>query len=82
MPRSIALHALTSVRTSRQRAMPRGSRLVHETLTLTIGCVAAAGIALGLCMIASVETREAIMTAFLGFDQPIASIPSHPPMSL
>jgi len=82
MQKSISMHALTSVRTSRRRAVPLRSRVAQEALTLLIGCVAAACIALGLCLIAPAETRDAIVTAFLGFDQPIGSIPSHPPLPL
>jgi hypothetical protein len=55
---------------------------MHELLTLAIGCAAAIGIALALYLVAPPDLRVGIMTAFLGFDQPIRSIASHPPMPL
>ncbi len=73
MTRSIALDVLTSVQTSRRRTALPVNRVVHETLTLTIGCLAAAGFALALYVVAPVDVRTAIVSAFLGFDQPSAS---------
>jgi len=73
MPRSIALDVLTSVQTSRRRTALQGNRLLHETLTLAIGCLAAAGIALSLYIVAPVEVRTVIVSAFLGLDQPFVS---------
>ena len=62
-----------------ERITPRAGRLVHEGLT---GCAAAAGIALALYLVAPAELRDGVITAFLGFDQPISSAPAHPPMRL
>jgi hypothetical protein len=73
MPKSIALDTLTSVPTSRRRAVVRGNRVVHETLTLALGCVAAGGIALALYLVAPVDVRTVIVSAFLGLDQPFTS---------
>jgi hypothetical protein len=73
MPRSIALDTLTSVPTSRRRAAARGNRVVHETMTLAIGCLAAAGIAFAFYTVAPADMRTVIVAAFLGLDQPFVS---------
>jgi len=62
------------------RVTSRASRLAHEALTLALGCVAAAGIALALYLVAPAELREGVIRAFLGFDQPISTVPAHPPL--
>jgi hypothetical protein len=53
-------------------------------MTLAMGCVAAVGITLGLYLVAPAELRDGIVTAFLGFDQPIkqpfGAPHSHPPL--
>jgi hypothetical protein len=82
MPKSIAIATSTTMSPTRRGVTPRMRRLVHEALTLAIGCVAAAGIALALYLVAPAELRDGILTAFLGLDQPISSIPAHPPMRL
>jgi hypothetical protein len=65
-----------------KRITPRASLRAHEGLTLAMGCAAAACIALALYLVAPTELRDGFVTAFLGFDQPIMSIPTHPPMQL
>jgi hypothetical protein len=82
MPRSIAIRAASTMPSMSERITPRAGRLVHEGLTLAIGCAAAAGIALALYLVAPAELRDGVITAFLGFDQPISSAPAHPPMRL
>jgi hypothetical protein len=64
------------------RATRRVDRLKHEMLTLTIGCVAAAVIAMGMCLAAPTTLRDDVISAFLGFDQPMSSIPVAKPMRL
>jgi hypothetical protein len=65
-----------------ERAARRVGRFGHEMLTLAIGCVAIAGIALGLYLVAPTELRDGIVTAFLGFDRQISTPHAHPPLPL
>jgi hypothetical protein len=82
MLRLITAHFMPSEPWMDARTASRVSRLAHEGLTLALGCVAAAGIALALYLVAPVALREGVIRAFLGFDQPISSVPvpAHPPL--
>jgi hypothetical protein len=82
MPKSIALYGATQLRSSHPAARSAVRRLAHEATTLALGCGAAAIIVIGLYLVAPPELRDAILSAFLGFDQPIATVPAHPPLSL
>jgi hypothetical protein len=76
----ITVHFMPSTQSTDERVTPRASRFAREMVTLAIGCVAAAGIVLGLYLVAPTELREGIVTAFLGFDQPISTPHAHPPL--
>ncbi len=79
----ITVHFMPATPATDERAAPRTSRFAREMVTLTMGCVAAAGISLGLYLVAPAELRDGIVTAFLGFDQPTsaADVPhAHPPL--
>jgi hypothetical protein len=79
----ITVHFMPSTPATDERVAPRTSRLAREAMTLAMGCVAAVGITLGLYLVAPAELRAGIVTAFLGFDQPIitaASPHAHPPL--
>ncbi len=78
MPKSIAIATRTSMSPTRRGVAPRARRLAHEALTLALGCVAAACIALALYLVAPSELRDGIVLAFLGFDQPIVTHQAHP----
>ena len=83
MLRPITVHFMPSMPATDERVAPRASRFVHEVATLAIGCIAAAGIALGLYLVAPTELRDGIVTAFFGYDQPISSADArhaHPPL--
>jgi hypothetical protein len=83
MLRQITVHFMPSMPATDERVAPRTSRFAQEMLTLAMGCVAAVGITLGLYLVAPSELRDGIVTAFLGFDQPIntADAPhAHPPL--
>jgi hypothetical protein len=82
MLKLITAHFAPSVPATDDRAARRAVRFGHEMLTLTIGCVAAAGITLGLYLVAPAELRDGIVTALLGFDQPIDAHHAHPPSPL
>jgi hypothetical protein len=79
----ITVHFMPSTPATDQRAAPRTNRFAREALTLAMGCIAAAGISLGLYLVAPAELRDGILTAFLGFDQPISTDDAphaHPPL--
>jgi hypothetical protein len=79
----ITVHFMPSMPATDQRVASRTSRFAQELLTLAMGCVAAAGISLGLYLVAPAELRDGIVTAFLGFDQPISTAGTphaHPPL--
>jgi hypothetical protein len=78
MARMMATYGLTSVSTSRRRAVPRDGRLGRELVTLALGCAAAAAIALAFYLVTPQEFRDGVVAAFLGFDQPISP---HSPLS-
>ena len=84
MLKLITIHFMPSMTATNERDARRAARFAHEMLTLTIGCVAAVGITLALYLVAPAELREGIVTAFLGFDQPIAQAVGtphpHPPL--
>lgn len=80
MLRMLTVHFMPAEPATDARTMQRAARLKHELLTLTIGCVAAAGIALALYLVAPAELRAGIVTGFLGFDQPTSESPAHPPL--
>lgn len=80
MPRSIAIRTSSSMPSVGDRITPGVRRLAHEALTLGIGCAAAVGLTLALFLLAPAELRDGVVSAFLGFDQPIRSSPAHPPM--
>jgi hypothetical protein len=79
----ITAHFMPSAPLTDQRVTPRAGRFAREMVTLAIGCVAAVGITLGLYLVAPAELRDGILTAFLGFDQPISAADTphaHPPL--
>ena len=79
----ITVHFMPSTPATDERVTPRTSRFAQEVVTLAMGCVAAVGITLGLYLVAPGELRDGIVTAFLGFDQPISTAASphaHPPL--
>jgi hypothetical protein len=79
----ITVHFMPSTPATEERVAPRTSRFAREMVTLAIGCFAAAGISLGLYLVAPAELRDGIVTAFLGFDQPIGTTDAphaHPPL--
>jgi hypothetical protein len=79
----ITVHFMPSTSATDERVTPRTSRFAQEVVTLAMGCVAAAGISLGLYLVAPAELRNGIVTAFLGFDQPIGTAEAphaHPPL--
>jgi hypothetical protein len=79
----ITVHFMPSTPLTEQRVATRADRFAREMVTLAIGCVAAVGITLGLYLVAPTELRDGIVTAFLGFDQPISSADArhaHPPL--
>jgi hypothetical protein len=80
----ITVHFMPSTPATEERATPRAGRLAREAMTLAMGCVAAVGITLGLYLVAPAELRDGIVTAFLGFDQPIkqpfGTPHAHPPL--
>ena len=79
----ITVHFMSSTPLTEQRVATRADRFAREMVTLAIGCVAAVGITLGLYLVAPTELRDGIVTAFLGFDQPISSADArhaHPPL--
>jgi hypothetical protein len=79
----ITVHFMPSTPLTGQRVTTRADRFAREMVTLAIGCVAAVGITLGLYLVAPTELRDGIVTAFLGFDQPISSADArhaHPPL--
>jgi hypothetical protein len=79
----ITVHFMPSTPATDQRVAPRTRRVAREALTLAMGCVAAAGISLGLYLVAPAELRDGIVTAFLGFDQPASAVDAphaHPPL--
>jgi len=82
MLRLITFYFMPSMPSMGERITPRASRLAHEALTLAVGCAAAAGLALALYLLAPAELRDGIVTAFLGFDQPISAPHAHPPLPL
>jgi len=79
----ITVHFMPAEPSADERVAPRASRLAREALTLVMGCMAAVGISLGLYLVAPAELRDGILTAFLGFDQPISAADAphaHPPL--
>jgi hypothetical protein len=83
MLRQITVHFMPSIPATDEHVAPRTSRFAREALTLAMGCIAAAGISLGLYLVAPAELRDGIVTAFLGFDQPIGTAEAphaHPPL--
>jgi hypothetical protein len=72
---------LPSMPSAGDRTTPRTSLLEHDLLALAIGCVAAAGIAVGLYLAAPAAWRDGMVAAFLGLDQPTMSAPApRPPL--
>jgi hypothetical protein len=82
MRSSIAIRASSSRLSACERFAPDANRLAHEGMTLAIGCAAAVALTLGLYLAAPPALRDGVVSAFLGFDQPIMSVPAHPPMRL
>jgi len=82
MLKLITVHFSPVTSSMDERAMSRLDRLKRDMLTLTIGCAAAAGIALALYVVAPAELRDGMVAAFLGFDQPISSVPAPRPMRM
>jgi len=82
MPRSIAIRASSPLSSAGERIAPDVSRLAHEGITLAIGCVAAVALTLALYLAAPAASRDGVVSAFLGFDQPISSVPAYPRMRL
>jgi hypothetical protein len=83
MLRLITVHFMPSEPSAAERVSAPSSRLAQEAATLAIGCIAAAGITLALYLAAPTELRDGIVTAFLGFDQPISAADAphaHPPL--
>lgn len=80
MLKLITVHFTPSEPWMDARTASRLSRLAREGLTLALGCIAAAGIALALYLVAPAALRDGVITAFLGFDQPISASPAHPPL--
>ena len=80
MLRLITVHFMPPESSMDARTTAPVTRFKHELLTLTIGCAAAAGIALALYLLAPAELRDGIAAGFLGFDQPISASPAHPPL--
>jgi hypothetical protein len=84
MLKLITVHFMPSVRSVDERDVPRATRFVREMLTLTIGCVAAVAITLGLYLVAPTELRDGIVAAFYGFDMPtnpsVSTPHPHPPL--
>jgi hypothetical protein len=79
----ITVHFMPSTPATHEHVAPRSNRFAREAMTLAMGCVAAAGISLGLYLVAPAELRDGIVTAFLGFDQPISTADArhaHPPL--
>ena len=72
----ITAHFLPATPSAGERATLRADLLKHDLLVLTIGCVAAAGIALGLYLAAPAAVRDGMAAAFLGLDQPTMSAPA------
>ena len=82
MPRRIAISASSPLSSAGERIAPDVNRLAHEGMTLAIGCAAAVALALGLYVAAPDEWRDGVVAAFLGFDEPVSSVPAVPPMRL
>jgi hypothetical protein len=82
MTKTVTLYDPIDVRVAYHRAQERTRRLVHEAATLTIFCAAAVFLVMSLYLIAPPELREAVLSAFLAFDQPGATASVHPPLSL
>jgi hypothetical protein len=82
MLKFVTVHFSPATPSMEQRATPRLDRLKDDMLTLTLGCLAAAGIALVLYLAAPAELRDGMVAAFLGLDQPASSAPAAKPMRL
>ncbi len=82
MPRPIAIRASSPLSSGGERIAPEVNQLAHEGMTLAIGCAAAVALAVGLYVAAPEEWRDTVLAAFLGFDQPVSSVPAVPPMRL
>jgi hypothetical protein len=73
MTKSNAMLSSTMMPSATRRVAPRSARARHEGLKLALGCAAAVVIALGLYLVAPTATRNAVVSAFQGFDQPFTS---------
>ena len=82
MPKAIALDGAARVGLSRWMDSPVAHRVAHEAATLAMACAAAVVLTMLLYLVASPEARDAILSGFLGLDQPTVTFHMHPPMSL
>ena len=82
MAKTVTVYDPIGVRVAYQRAEMRTRRLVHEGTTQAIFCAASAFLVMSLYLVAPPELREAVLSAFLAFDQPSITFATHPPLSL
>ena len=81
MAKTVTVHDPIDVLVADQRAEMRMRRLVREGATLAIFCAASVVLVMSLYLVAPPELREAVLSAFLGFDQPSITFAAHPPLS-
>ncbi len=73
MPVSSATLSSKTMPSAAARPTTRSGRIAHEALTLAMGGVAMVVLSLALYLVAPTATRNAVVTAFLGFDQPVTT---------
>lgn len=79
MAKTVSVYDPIEVRIAYHRAQARTRRVAQEATSLAIMCVATVLLTMGLYLVAAPELRGAILSAFLGFDQPSVTFAGHPP---
>jgi hypothetical protein len=82
MLKFVTVHFSPAMPSTDERAIPRLDRFKRDMLTLTLGCLAAASMALVLYLAAPAELRDGMVAAFLGLDQPGSSAPAPMPIRM
>jgi hypothetical protein len=73
MPQSSAILSSNTLPSAVRRPTTMSGRIAHEALTLAIGGIAMVVLSLALYLVAPTVTRNAVVTAFLGFDQTVTT---------